>query len=290
LGYAFATDSTGQGDWQVALERFRRAEGLPLGGPLKPEDLARLTRRRFPHGCRLEVLVWPSGDPEAAASAPARDLVISADRPEALPASTLKLLLGSTEDPDQAGYNPERETTPPGDQVAGYWTRLSRACPAGCRLEVRLGPDETLARPAPAAKAVDLSLAEQVEGAYSHPARNFKPGDQVLAVEKVECSAKSGDWVLFYQGTVSEVGPQAVKVKLESRYSYRHRPNAQGVDPGDWWCVPRRRHCWSPVKFGDWGGQATPGQIKEFMPQVVFYGQEGVVNIMSLVVSDRCPN
>lgn len=79
-------------------------------------------------------------------------------------------------------------------------------------------------------------------------------GERVLVAERTKCLGRGGVWLLAYAGVVQALEGDRVWVLLRQRISYRYNPGEKGVDSQDWFCVPRRRHCYSPVSFGDWGG------------------------------------
>ena len=86
----------------------------------------------------------------------------------------------------------------------------------------------------------------------------------MLAAERTKCLPSSKAWVLAYVGKVRSVEGDKVLMVLSGRISYRFNPGEKGVDPTDWFCVPRRRHCYSSVPFGDWGGAHRPGEAVAF--------------------------
>ena len=297
----------GPGGWDQAadqaLRSFRAKQGLADEGPLNPTDLERLLGARFPAGCRLEITVRPaaaSQDPEAAATPPQRRLEMAVTGPGQIPGRVLDLLLPLAV-ANQNGANPEGASSSPLAEFqagqglapsgradpATLWALLNTACAPGCLFHLELRAPGPKPGPEPA-KAMALEGAGRVRPERMDWQYAPQAGEQVLAVEKVECSATSGDWVIFYRGEVTGVEPGKVRVKLAERFGYRHRPEAAGIDPGDWWCVPRRRHCWSVVKFGDWGGKWAKGETAEFSPAAVFNSRIGVVNAMSTAVGARC--
>lgn len=113
-------------------------------------------------------------------------------------------------------------------------------------------------------------------------------GDRAHALEKVECSDVSGDWVLIYEGTVMELSPSGVRLRLEKRYGYRFHPEAEGINPTDWWCVPRKRHCYAEVGFGDWGGPHARNDVVSFPRDEVFDARSPLATIVETLLRRRC--
>ncbi|MEE4357330.1 MAG: hypothetical protein V2I97_12760, partial [Desulfococcaceae bacterium] len=112
--------------------------------------------------------------------------------------------------------------------------------------------------------------------------------DRVFALELCECSGISGDWLLFYEGTVTARENKRISVRLEKRFGYRHRPDMEGIDDSNWWCIPRKKHCWSQVKFSDWAGKYMPGQVIVFQESDILNTKIGQVNALSHWLRQKC--
>jgi hypothetical protein len=108
------------------------------------------------------------------------------------------------------------------------------------------------------------------------------------ASEKVECSNISGDWVTLYRGTVVERDAQTVALRLEERFGYRYYPNQDGLNRTDWWCIPRRRHCYAPIAFSDWGGTFSKDSVQRFPSARVYDAQLGLINGMAPMLQQQC--
>jgi hypothetical protein len=108
------------------------------------------------------------------------------------------------------------------------------------------------------------------------------------ASEKVECSNISGDWVTLYQGTVVEQDAKTIALRLDERFGYRYYPNQDGLNRTDWWCIPRRRHCYSTISFGDWGGTFSKNSVQRFPSERVYDAQLGLINSMATVLQQQC--
>lgn len=114
----------------------------------------------------------------------------------------------------------------------------------------------------PAAKAKPAT--EQAPPPPPAPPLPFVAGAKVYVLERAKCLPRSGAWVLAYVGVAQSLEGDKALVTLRDRISYRFNPGEKGVDRRDWFCVPRRRHCYSSVPFGDWGGLYRPGQTVAF--------------------------
>lgn len=115
------------------------------------------------------------------------------------------------------------------------------------------------ARPDPAKAPLDKRTAPPPP-----PPLPLEVGAKVFVVERAKCLPRSGAWVLAYVGVVQSLEGDKVLVALRDRISYRFNPGEKGVDSKDWFCVPRRRHCYSSVPFGDWGGAHRGGEVAVF--------------------------
>ena len=96
------------------------------------------------------------------------------------------------------------------------------------------------------------------------PPPPLEVGAKVFVLERAKCLPRSGAWVLAYVGVVQSLEGDKVLVTLLDRISYRFNPGEEGVESKDWFCVPRRRHCYSSVPFGDWGGAHRSGEMAVF--------------------------
>jgi peptidoglycan hydrolase-like protein with peptidoglycan-binding domain len=112
--------------------------------------------------------------------------------------------------------------------------------------------------------------------------------DKVYAIEKYECSPISGDWILFYEGTVAKITEGEIFVKLENRFGYRYRSKEEGINSTDWWCIPMRRHCYAPVEFSDWDGKYAKNQMISFPINQVVNKNITIINGISLFLKQFC--
>ena len=112
--------------------------------------------------------------------------------------------------------------------------------------------------------------------------------DAVYVVESVDCSYLSGDWVVLYEGTVEAVADDFYEVKLVKRISYRYHPEAEGYNDSDWWCIPRRRHCYSEIEFSDWNGKFKKDQVVPFEKSKVFNKKMTLINGALIYIKNEC--
>jgi len=93
---------------------------------------------------------------------------------------------------------------------------------------------------------------------------NFQQNEQVFAVEKVKCKSTTEAWILFYEGFIQEIQSDSLSVKLTKRYGLWYDFRHQGISDENWWCIPSKRFCYSPIAFSDWGGKLKAGDIENF--------------------------
>ncbi len=115
-----------------------------------------------------------------------------------------------------------------------------------------------------------------------------KPDDSVFAIERSECSEISGHWVILYEGVVTAIKADSVFVRLEKRLGYRYRPQQEGVDRNNWWCIPPRRHCYSAIKFSDWKGLYSQNQVVFFPKKRVYNAKIEIINAITHFIQQTC--
>lgn len=287
---------------RAALRAFRRREKLPAADGLDAATYLRVVARRFRRGCRLSIDLAAAGaNPEAIGGEGQFTAKVKAPYARAAYLKLLALALTRQGyktpatgrlDPGlrrslrafQAAQGLAVTGRPDGDSVQILFNLV---CAEGCRFHVTLAPPGT-AGPGPGIDPGDLSVVRKLHPSLSRLRRPVKPGETVLAIEKVQCSRHSGHWVLYYQGEVKAVEGRQVRVRVRKRFSYRYRADAQGINTKDWWCIPRRRHCYSPVRFNAWGGRAHAGEVLRFTAAKVFNYDIGVINAMMIYMSQQC--
>lgn len=152
------------------------------------------------------------------------------------------------------------------------WARLNTVVRAMRKLKAaRAAPPKanTAAKPSSAGPAKGQPAKAKAPAAKPKampppPPLPLEAGAKVFAVERAKCLPRSGAWVLAYVGVVQSLEGDKAAVTLQGRISYRFNPGEEGVDDKDWFCVPRRRHCYSSVPFGDWGGVRRSGETTAF--------------------------
>lgn len=116
----------------------------------------------------------------------------------------------------------------------------------------------------------------------------LKLGSEVLALARWKCSPTFGHWAIVYSGRLTRLDRKWALVKLEHRYGYRYRPRRKGIDRTNWWCVPRRRHCYKVVSFSAWNGHYQPGLVVRFPRRQVVSERRRIEGGVARLLDRRC--
>lgn len=113
-------------------------------------------------------------------------------------------------------------------------------------------------------------------------------GQPAYAVEQVSCEGASGNWLLLFKGVVEELSDKEVVLTVAERISLRYWPDAEGVDRSDWFCVPRRRFCYSTVAFTDWRGTVMASDRLPVPRDLAFHENLGLVVGAQPILDREC--
>lgn len=195
----------------------------------------------------------------------------------------------------------EHQQLPPADGRvdAKTWLRLQavvlarrkpgpKEAPAGPAVAKAGPPSSPAPAPPPAQAALPVKPAPALAPPPPPPPPPLREGMRVLVVERSKCLPRSGAWVLAYLGVLQGWQEGRPLVKLESRVSYRYNPGEKGVDRKDWFCVPRRLHCYGAVPFGDWGGRHQQGEVAPFQAKQVRYLNDDPKDALYAVAQQAC--
>jgi len=120
------------------------------------------------------------------------------------------------------------------------------------------------------------------------PPVRLEVGSPAFAIESIQCEGTSGTWVLLVKGPIREIGGDAVTVSAESRFGLHYWPKEQGKDETDWFCVPRRRFCWSKVSFSDWGGKLKQDDLLSLSADRIFPERLGIPAGTQPIIERQC--
>jgi len=135
--------------------------------------------------------------------------------------------------------------------------------------------------------------------------RPIEPGMyEGLVFESFECQSGGEASALLYTGiatppSVTEPRPgarvraavigESASVALRDRYQVRYRSALSGIDDTNWYCIPRKRICYSKVLFDDWGGKYKEGDaIKADSGQVFDLGVHTIATAIEETYNAQC--
>ena len=111
----------------------------------------------------------------------------------------------------------------------------------------------------------------------------------VYAIESIRCEGAAGVWALVYEGKITQQSATAIRLRLGRRIGFRYHPDHEGVDNTDWWCIPKKRFCYSEVAFSDWGGTYRPEAVVAFARDQIFPVSTGLELKLLEKISAQCP-
>ncbi len=150
-------------------------------------------------------------------------------------------------------------------------------------------PPPPLPLPPPAVASPPLQPLAATVAASPRPLLPPVIGQDAYAVESVHCEREGAAWVTVLEGTVTTADASRVQLHIARRLGLRYHPYATGIADDDWYCVPRRRYCFSPIGFSDWGGQHHDGELGEFERQATFAASTRLVVGIATLLRERCP-
>ena len=283
---------------QLAVRQFQQASNLPVDGQLTTKTLSTLFAIYCKTGCNIQLsgqLKSAHTSPEASPTTPLA-LKVEASNWQALYIKTIQQLLTnqgySTQGADGIlgpstraairNFQHDQGIPEDGQLTEPTMRRLFQtSCQSGCTLDVSVRPQTTVVK-------IPTQQLQPMPPPQIPLDTPVHVNDAAYAIEKIECSDVSGAWVLFLQGTVIGQDDQRVALRLLERFGYRYDPKSEGIYREDWWCVPKRRHCYSTVAFNDWGGTYSRGQEQSFPRNDVYNAQIGIINGISQLLQKRC--
>jgi peptidoglycan hydrolase-like protein with peptidoglycan-binding domain len=302
LGYEIpAPQGTLDATTQQALRQFQSAHQLPDKGDLTKETLLAIFDERCKHGCKMTVLVSATEESQVNQTA-VTHIPLSGTGWWPLFVQGIQTML------TQQGYDTRGTDGHPGPatqqairafQQASHLVEngdvtgetilalLAVSCKNACEFTMSILP-QGQAQAGLAATHTDKTVLRKLDPAQSTAPVPLQLHDGAYASEKVECSNISGDWVTLYRGTVVDQDEKTVALRLEERFGYRYHPNQDGLNRTDWWCIPRRRHCYSTISFTDWGGTFSKNSVQRFPIEHVYAAQLGLINSMSTLLHQQC--
>ena len=84
------------------------------------------------------------------------------------------------------------------------------------------------------------------------------------------------------------INDDTVTLRLENRFSYRYHTDEEGIDDTDWYCIPKRKHCYSPVQFTDWNGVHQKDEAVSFKKENVYSATYPIQRGSLLFLRKKC--
>ncbi|MFK5969736.1 MAG: hypothetical protein QM487_06395 [Candidatus Marithrix sp.] len=111
--------------------------------------------------------------------------------------------------------------------------------------------------------------------------------EEIYAIEKIKCE-KYGQWIQLYKGILKKITKDIVEVQLKQRYGIKHNPTKQGISNTDWFCVPKRKYCYSEINFQAWQGKYQPNKIITLPKTDIFLAKSGIIPIIEEILQIKC--
>ena len=144
-------------------------------------------------------------------------------------------------------------------------------------------------------QSVKLNRARQAEleaittgiVALSHPIDpalpqfTLKTGESVFVIDRMECKSKNEMFVLFYEGQLQKLQHSQVQVNVNKRYALWYDRRREGVSKTDWWCIPRKRFCYSSINFTDWRGTLKISEVGLFEKKLTIPSRFDIASLVA---------
>jgi peptidoglycan hydrolase-like protein with peptidoglycan-binding domain len=302
LGYEIsAPQGTLDATTQQALRQFQNTHQLPDQGSLTKETLLALLDERCKPGCTMTVLVSATEETQAQQTPMTRIALAGAGWWSLFVQGIQRMLtqqgydthgidgtLGPATYQAIRAFQKASHLAENGDLTGEtVLALLAASCQSACEFAMSVQP-QGQGQAGLATTHTDTIVLKKLDPAQSPEPVSLQLHDVAYASEKIECSDISGDWVILYWGTIVEQDDKAVALRLEERFGYRYYPNQDGLNRTDWWCIPRRRHCYSTISFSDWGGTFSKNAVQRFPIEHVYDARLGIINSMSALLHQQC--
>lgn len=126
-----------------------------------------------------------------------------------------------------------------------------------------------------------LPLAAPTHAAYT-------PGEFVFWLERVDCVRSISAFLLTHAGVVESISGDVLTVRITERRAARFSRSAEGIDPSDWRCEPRRRFCHGPVSFDEFDGRHQLNDLTEVNVAKAWPRDHGLVGFIARTIRERC--
>lgn len=122
------------------------------------------------------------------------------------------------------------------------------------------------------------------------PVQPVQVGQPALAIESIKCRPPHEAFVMVLQGIASITAEGKVELQLAHRFSVAFDRRYTDTDPKERWCIPRKRVCWEPAEFEDWGGTDRPGATRSFRREATALDSaDAMPALVEAAVATQCP-
>lgn len=120
------------------------------------------------------------------------------------------------------------------------------------------------------------------------PEFTLKTGESVFVIDRIECKSENEAFILFYEGQLQELQDSQVEVNVKKRYAMWYDIRHEGVSKTDWWCIPKKRFCYSSVSFTDWDGKLKSGEVASFEKKLTMPSRFDIVSLVAQSSKREC--
>ncbi|GEM_PF-5705358 len=120
------------------------------------------------------------------------------------------------------------------------------------------------------------------------PTLTLKTGDSVYAIDKIECQGAHEAFVLYYQGELQNILKDKVQIRITKRYAMWYDAHKTGISDTDWWCIPKKRFCYSTINFADWRGKFKPNDIGDFETRLTIQSDFDITSFIAKSSKQAC--
>ncbi|HIE02171.1 MAG TPA: peptidoglycan-binding protein [Thiotrichaceae bacterium] len=116
----------------------------------------------------------------------------------------------------------------------------------------------------------------------------LKTGDSVYAIDKIECQGAHEAFILFYQGELEDILKDKVQIRINKRYAMWYDTHKTGISDTDWWCIPKKRFCYSTINFTDWRGKLKANDIGDFETTLTIQSDFDITSLIAKSSKQAC--
>jgi peptidoglycan hydrolase-like protein with peptidoglycan-binding domain len=116
----------------------------------------------------------------------------------------------------------------------------------------------------------------------------LKIHDSVYAIDKIECKGDHEAFILYYQGELENILENKVQIRITKRYALWYDSHKSGISDTDWWCIPKKRFCYSMINFTDWRGKLKFNDLGEFDKKLTVQSDAQITTLIAKSSKQAC--